>query len=95
MRLIELPEAEEINNCSQANIDQEEATDLHPEQEEIPAYFKFTNPTYLQELDWAVTQSKYDFPWSDIASTPFTAKECYEKYSELVTDAQSFFKRVL
>ena len=30
-------------------------------------YFKFGNPMYLQELDWGITLSKYEFPWQDIA----------------------------
>ncbi len=50
-------------------------------------YCKFGNPVYLQELDWAITLSKYEFPWQDIASgLSFTAKECYEKYISLVRD---------
>jgi hypothetical protein len=26
-------------------------------------YYKFGNPVYLQELDWGITLSKYEFPW--------------------------------
>jgi len=51
---------------------------------------------YLQELDWAITLSKYEFPWPDIAeSMLFTAKECYDKYISLVRDPQTFLKKVL
>ena len=30
-------------------------------------FVKFGNPVYMQELDWAITISKYEFPWRDIA----------------------------
>lgn len=59
-------------------------------------YFKFGNPVYLQELDWAITLSKYEFPWQDIADGFFfTARECYEKYVSLVRDPHTFLKKVL
>ena len=59
-------------------------------------YFKFGNPIYLQELDWAVTVSKYEFPWRDIAAEMnFSARECYEKYTSTVRDPHSFLKKVL
>jgi hypothetical protein len=59
-------------------------------------YFKFGNPVYLQELDWAITLSKYEFPWRDIADDFFfTPKECYEKYISLVRDPHTFLKKVL
>lgn len=59
-------------------------------------YFKFGNPIYLQELDWAVTVSKYEFPWHDIASEMnFSPKECYEKYTSMIRDPHAFLTKVL
>lgn len=49
----------------------------------------------IQELEWTVTLSRLDFPWHEIEFEPFSAKECYKMYTSLVTDAQSFLKRVL
>ena len=41
-------------------------------QKELPAveeceFFKWSNPVYIQELDWGITLSKYEFPWREIA----------------------------
>ena len=49
----------------------------------------------IQELEWTVTLSRFDFPWHEIEFEPFSAKECYKMYTSLVSDAQSFLKRVL
>jgi len=47
-------------------------------------------------LDWAITLSKYEFPWLDIADGLFfTARECYEKYVSLVRDPHTLMKKVL
>lgn len=61
-------------------------------------YFKFGNPMYLQELDWGITLSKYEFPWQDICTSlksQFSARECYDKYISVVRDPQTFLKKVL
>jgi hypothetical protein len=59
-------------------------------------FAKFGNPVYLQELDWAVTISKYEFPWRDIAEgITFSSRQCHEKYVSMVRDAHSFLKKVL
>ena len=59
-------------------------------------YVKFGNPVYLQELDWAITLSKFEFPWRDIAEgTIFTPRQCHEKYVSMVRDANIFLKKVL
>lgn len=58
-------------------------------------YYKFGNPLYSSEADWTVTLSRNDFPWHEICFPPFTAKECYEKYSSVVKDPQTFLKKVL
>ena len=63
--------------------------------EEVDPYFKFASPSYMSELDWAITFSKYDFPWHEIRFGRFSAKECYKKYTGLVRDAQTFFKKIL
>ena len=63
--------------------------------EEVDLYFKFATPTYVQELDWAITFSKYDFPWHEIKFSKFSAKECYKKYTGLIRDAQAFYKKIL
>jgi hypothetical protein len=35
--------------------------------EETSQYYKLANPMYPQELDWAITFSKFNFPWPEIA----------------------------
>ena len=59
------------------------------------SFYKWCNPVYLQELDWCITHSKYEFCWQDIAFKEFTAKDCYEKYVSSVRDLHSFVKKVL
>ena len=66
-----------------------------PTLQKLSEYYKFASPPQIQELEWKVTLSRYDFPWQDIAFEPFTAKECYKMYQSLVTDVHSFLKRVL
>ena len=63
--------------------------------EEVDVYYKFATPTYIQELDWAITFSKYDFPWHEVRFGDFSAKECYKKYTSLIRDAQTFYKKIL
>ena len=59
-------------------------------------FYKYGNPMYMTEaVDWTVTLSRNDFPWHEIAFAPFTAKECYEKYTSIVRDPQTFLKKVL
>lgn len=55
--------------------------------EEVDPYFKFATPTFVQELDWAITFSKYDFPWHEVKFSKFSARECYKKYTGLIRDA--------
>jgi hypothetical protein len=57
--------------------------------------YKFGNPMYSMDADWTVTHSRNDFPWNEIAFPPFNAKECYEKYTSIVKDPQTFLKKVL
>ena len=66
-----------------------------PELKYIPEYYKFANPINLLELEWTVTLSRFDFPWQEISFGPFSAKECYKMYTGLVTDVNSFLKKVL
>jgi len=61
----------------------------------VDPYYKFATPTFLQELDWAVTFSKYDFPWHEVRFDRFSARECYRKYTSSIRDAQTFFKKIL
>lgn len=49
-------------------------------------YFKFGNPVFPMDADWTVTLSRNDFPWHEIAFPPFTARECFEKYTSVVKD---------
>lgn len=58
-------------------------------------YYKFANPVFVQELDWAITFSKYDFPWREIRFGKFSAKECYLKYTSTIRDSSAFLKKVL
>ena len=76
--------------------DMEETKNIEfSDEEDLDKYFKFGNPIYLQELDWAITLSKFDFPWTEIKFNKWTTKECFEKYSSSIKDASSFLKRVL
>ena len=58
-------------------------------------YYKLGNPVFQQELDWAITFSKYNFPWREIAFYNFSSKDCYLKYTQTVRDAKCFFKKIL
>ena len=59
-------------------------------------YYKFGNPIFMAEsADWTVTLSRNDFPWHEISFEPFTPKECFEKYTSIVKDPQTFLKKVL
>ncbi len=62
---------------------------------QIAEYFESASPMTIKELEWKVTLSRYDFPWQEIAFAQFSSKECYKMYTSLVTDAQSFLKKVL
>jgi hypothetical protein len=68
--------------------------DLLPS-DEVDPYYKFCTPQYMQELDWAITFSKYDFPWHDVKFLKISAKECYRKYTGTIRDVQTFYKKVL
>jgi hypothetical protein len=46
-------------------------------------------------MDWTITLSRNDFPWTEIRFNNFSAKDCYEKYSSIVKDAHTFLKKVL
>jgi hypothetical protein len=59
-------------------------------------YYKFGNPLYMADTaDWTVTLSRNDFPWHEICFAPFTARDCFEKYTSMVRDPQTFLKKVL
>lgn len=67
---------------------------ISPE-DDVDPYFKFATPQNVLELDWAITFSKYDFPWYDIKFSKYSPKECFKKYTSMVRDAQTFFKKIL
>lgn len=60
-------------------------------------YFKLGNPIHpiVEAVDWTVTLSRNDFPWHEVAFEGFTPKECFEKYTSIVKDPQTFLKKVL
>lgn len=58
-------------------------------------YYRFGNPPFPMDADWTVTLSRNDFPWHEICFEPFSARECYEKYTSIVKDPQNFLKKVL
>ena len=64
-------------------------------EEEVNPYYKFASPSTVQELDWAITFSKYDFPWHEVKFDKFSAKSCYKTYTAIVRSAQTFFKKIL
>ena len=49
--------------------------------ENMEPFFKLANPIHMQEFDWAITFSKYDFPWYEIKFDRFTPKQCYKMYT--------------
>ena len=55
--------------------------------EEVDPYYKFATPAFVQDIDWAITYSRYDFPWREIGFGKFSAKECFIKYRAVVKDA--------
>jgi len=63
--------------------------------EGVDPYYKFASPSTVQELDWAITFSKYDFPWHEVKFDKFSAKSCYKTYTAIVRSAQTFFKKIL
>lgn len=63
--------------------------------EEAKQYFKLGNPVHTQDLDWAITFSKFNFPWPDVAFSHFSAKDCYIKYTSTVREARVFYKKIL
>ena len=80
---------------TEAEVGDEMVDEELPELKEIPSFYKFSNPLNNLELEWKVTLSRYDFPWQEICFEPFSAKECYKMYTSLVTDVESFLKKVL
>jgi len=72
-----------------------EDTSEKAEGQTVSQYFKLGNPLFPQELDWAVTFSKFNFPWNDIAFGHFSAKDCFIKYTSTVREARVFFKKIL
>lgn len=66
-----------------------------PTLQQLPEYYKFAPQPNIQELEWKVTLSRYDFPWQEIAFGPFSAKDCYRMYGSLVQDAKGFLQKVL
>lgn len=81
---VSMPEKEDLSELERS---------IH--EEANSQYYKFGNPLYPQELDWAITFSKYQFPWKEIAFGNFSAKECYIKYTGTVREARVFFKKIL
>jgi hypothetical protein len=73
--------------------------EVHEPTQEVSAvdteFYKWGNPIYVQELDWGITLSKYEFCWVEIAFGNFSARDCYEKYLSSVRDGQTFLKKVL
>lgn len=57
------------------------------EPQDANEFYKWGNPIYVQELDWGITLSKYEFCWVEIAFGPFTPRDCFEKYLSCVRDA--------
>jgi len=49
-------------------------------------YFKIGNPIPVAEMDWAITFSKYDFPWHEVKFEKFSAKSCYKMYTSTIRD---------
>jgi hypothetical protein len=42
-----------------------------------------------------ITLSRNDFPWNEIKFSDYSAKDCFEKYSSLIKDSNTFLRKVL
>ena len=62
---------------------------------EVSIYFKIGNPMFNTDAEWTITLSRNDFPWYEICFDHFSPKECFEKYTSIVKDPQTFLKKVL
>lgn len=56
--------------------------------------FKLSTPCFAAEPDWSVTLSRNDFPWYDVKFDEYTAKECFDMYRTLITDEDTFNKKI-
>jgi hypothetical protein len=72
-----------------------EANEEVDEVEDTAVYYKLGNPTFNADAEWTITLSRNDFPWHEVAFEPFTPKECFEKYTSMVKDPQTFLRKVL
>jgi hypothetical protein len=61
----------------------------------LELHYKLAIPAFPTEIDWTITLSRNDFPWHEIKFGIYTAKDCYEKFSSIVRDPQTFLKKVL
>lgn len=81
-----------LNAEEQAAVETQEEVD---EVEDTAVYYKLGNPTFNADAEWTITLSRHDFPWHEVAFEPFTPRECFEKYTSMVKDPQTFLRKVL
>lgn len=63
--------------------------------DEMPVYYRLGVPAYSQDVDWTITHSRNDFPWVEIKFDKYSAKDCYEKYTQMVNNLDTFIKLVI
>lgn len=62
------------------------------EQKEV--FYKLATPWFPPEPDWSITLSRNDFPWYDIKFEDYTAQECFDMYRSIITDEDTFNRKV-
>ncbi len=58
-------------------------------------HYKLYAAQVMHDMEWTITLARNDFPWHEVQFGIFNAKDCYEKYYQIVRDSQTFLKKVL
>jgi hypothetical protein len=77
-----------------ASINNESSIMSSKAEEVKEIFYKLANPCFPQEPDWSITLSRNDFPWYDIKFNDYTAQECFDMYRSLITDEDTFNRKV-
>lgn len=77
-----------------ASVDNESSIMSSKADEQKEVYYKVANPCFPAEPDWSITLSRNDFPWYDIKFDDYTAQECFDMYRSLITDEDTFNRKI-